>query len=259
MSIGAVTSYIDWAQLALYGFWFFFFALIVYLQRENMREGYPLENEVLGGPARKTLELFPVPPPKQFHLHDGRTITVPRAEPDVPLNAQPFDRAPGAPLEPLGNPLLAGVGPGTISMREDEPEMTFEGTPMIVPLRVEATFSIASEDRDPRGMRVIGCDRNVAGQVVDCWVDRAEPQIRYFEVALEAALGARHVLVPINFTRVRAAAGEIEVLALLAAQFADVPATRSADQVTKLEEERITAYFAAGTLYATPERQEPLL
>ena len=26
-----------------------------------------------------------------------------------------------------------------------------------------------------------------------------------------------------------------------------------------LEEEKITAYFGAGTLYATPERQEPLL
>jgi len=26
-----------------------------------------------------------------------------------------------------------------------------------------------------------------------------------------------------------------------------------------LEEEKITAYYGAGTLYATPERQEPLI
>jgi len=29
--------------------------------------------------------------------------------------------------------------------------------------------------------------------------------------------------------------------------------------VTLLEEEKIMAYFGAGTLYATPERQEPLV
>ena len=42
-------------------------------------------------------------------------------------------------------------------------------------------------------------------------------------------------------------------------QFADVPATKSLDQVTKLEEDRIVGYYGAGTLYATPARQEPLL
>jgi len=30
-------------------------------------------------------------------------------------------------------------------------------------------------------------------------------------------------------------------------------------QVTLLEEEKIMAYYGAGTLYATPSRQEPLL
>ena len=34
---------------------------------------------------------------------------------------------------------------------------------------------------------------------------------------------------------------------------------RSLDQVTKLEEDRIVGYYGAGTLYATPARQEPLL
>ena len=51
----------------------------------------------------------------------------------------------------------------------------------------------------------------------------------------------------------------VHVHALLASQFADVPKTKSAEQITLLEEEKITAYYGAGTLYATPDRQEPLL
>jgi photosynthetic reaction center H subunit len=38
-----------------------------------------------------------------------------------------------------------------------------------------------------------------------------------------------------------------------------VPKTKSQYQITMLEEEKISAYYGAGTLYATPARQEPLL
>ena len=38
-------SNFDIAQLSLYLFWAFFIGLVIYLQKENMREGYPLENE----------------------------------------------------------------------------------------------------------------------------------------------------------------------------------------------------------------------
>ena len=34
---------------------------------------------------------------------------------------------------------------------------------------------------------------------------------------------------------------------------------RSPEEITLLEEEKIMAYFGAGTLYATPDRQEPLI
>jgi photosynthetic reaction center H subunit len=51
----------------------------------------------------------------------------------------------------------------------------------------------------------------------------------------------------------------VSVHALYAEQFAGVPATRATDRVTLLEEERITAYYGAGTLYADPNRAEPLL
>ena len=46
---------------------------------------------------------------------------------------------------------------------------------------------------------------------------------------------------------------------ILGAQFVDVPTTQDPDQVTMLEEEKIAAYYGAGTLYATPARAEPLL
>jgi photosynthetic reaction center H subunit len=49
------------------------------------------------------------------------------------------------------------------------------------------------------------------------------------------------------------------VKSILGAQFAHVPGTRHAEQVTFLEEEKIMAYYGGGTLYATPQRQEPLL
>lgn len=39
------TQNFDFAQLVLYAFWIFFFALIVYLRREDKREGYPLHSD----------------------------------------------------------------------------------------------------------------------------------------------------------------------------------------------------------------------
>jgi photosynthetic reaction center H subunit len=62
------TRYIDLAQVALYLFWFFFFALIYYLRKEDKREGYPLH-----GDRGELKQGFPVPPaPKQF-MHASHT------------------------------------------------------------------------------------------------------------------------------------------------------------------------------------------
>ena len=51
----------------------------------------------------------------------------------------------------------------------------------------------------------------------------------------------------------------IKVKSILGNQFALVPGLKSQDQITLLEEEKIMAYYGGGTLYATPERQEPLI
>ena len=43
---------------------------------------------------------------------------------------------------------------------------------------------------------------------------------------------------------------QVEVNSIYGHHFADVPGTRSPDQVTMLEEEKISAYYGAGTFYA---------
>ena len=37
-------QYFDGATIALYAFWLFFIGLVIYLRREDRREGYPLES-----------------------------------------------------------------------------------------------------------------------------------------------------------------------------------------------------------------------
>lgn len=255
MGRGAITGYIDVAQLVLYAFWIFFAGLIIYLRREDKREGYPLWSEATS--TAPITNFPPIPPAKTFKLHEGGT-SVADGRPDLrPIKAKPVEPWPGAPLTPTGNPMLDGVGPASYAERADVPEQTYEGEIKIVPLRTAHGFYLESRDPDPRGMTVKGADKQVAGTVKDVWVDRSEFMIRYLEVALSGS--ERRVMVPMNFTRVDGEARVISVVAILARQFADVPATKSTEQITRLEEEKICAYFAGGYLYATPERAEPLI
>ncbi|MEI6738926.1 MAG: hypothetical protein WCK74_01315 [Gemmatimonadaceae bacterium] len=54
---------IDGAQIALYAFWLFFAGLIIYIRREDKREGYPLESPQ--GPR----EGWPPVPEKKTYIH----------------------------------------------------------------------------------------------------------------------------------------------------------------------------------------------
>jgi photosynthetic reaction center H subunit len=256
MQAGAIAGYIDVAQVMLYLFWVFFAGLIYYLLRENKREGYPLESD---RSSRVTVQGWPsVPSPKTFKLSSGETVRVPAAAGPVnPVSGTPTGNWLGAPLMPTGNPMLAGIGPGSYAQRADRTDKTFEGEARIVPLRAAPGFGVAKQDPDPRGKEVIGADGRVGGVVRDLWVDRAENLFRYLEVEVGSGQHSRRVLLPINFARVSARA--VQVNSVLGAQFAQVPATRHADQVTLLEEEKIMAYYGAGTLYAEASRQEPLL
>ena len=255
MGTGAITGYIDVAQLVLYLFWIFFAGLVYYLLRENHREGYPLDS---GG--RGVIEGWPpVPSPKTFKMADGREILVPdgRVSPQT-LNATPTSLHGGTTYEPTGNPMLAGVGPGSWADREDTPDLDYHGAPRIVPLRTLTGYGVSEKDPDPRGKQVKAADGEVAGVVKDLWIDTSDVLFRYLEVAVQTPGGERSVLLPINFTRITRDNG-IHVHALYAHQFADVPGTRSADSVTRLEEEKIQSYFGAGMLYADKERAEPLV
>jgi photosynthetic reaction center H subunit len=251
-------AYLDVAQVTLYVFWIFFACLIFYLRREDKREGYPLESDTGGGGIQHG---FPrMPDSKTYLLRDGHTATLPNHGNDRRNVAiAPIAPWPGAPFEPTGNPMLDGVGPGSWADREDKPELTMENIPAIVPLRVTPATTLESRDPDPRGMKVIGADHEIAGICVDVWVDRAEALVRYLEVEIAAAGGAKRVLLPMPFAMINRSARRIHVDAILGGQFADVPTLKSPDQVTKLEEDRIVAYYGAGTLYATPARQEPLV
>jgi photosynthetic reaction center H subunit len=252
---GAITGYFDVAQVVLYGFWIFFAGLIIYLRKEDKREGYPLESD---RSERVKVQGFPaIPTPKTFRLADGGVVYAPRVERDSrPIHATPMGPYPGAPLAPNGNPMLDAVGPASYAERATRPERTIDGLPMIVPSRLAPGYAVSPKDPNPIGMTVYGADREAGGVVTDIWVDRAEPQIRYLEV--ETA-GVRRVLLPFTFCKFDAARRHVNVRSILGSQFATVPTLANPDQVTRREEDQIQAYYASGNLYATAARAEPLL
>ena len=256
---GAIIGHIDVAQLVLYVFWGFFASLVFYLHRENKREGYPLDSDRTERAPRVEVQGFPgVPSPKTFRLPHGEAdvIAPNRIRDTRPIKGRPVADHPGAAIEPTGNPMLDAIGPGSYAERADVTDKALDGAPRIVPMRVATDHWLPKEDRDPIGFKVVGDDGVVAGLVSDVWVDRSECVARYFEVTLT---GGRHVMLPMNFSRVNDARAEVRVKSILGAQFADVPALRNPDLITRLEEDKVCAYYGGGTLYATPQRQEPLL
>ncbi|NOT69958.1 MAG: photosynthetic reaction center subunit H [Hyphomicrobium sp.] len=255
MKLGQITSYIDVAQVTLYLFWIFFAGLLFYLRREDRREGYPLFSEPSN--TYKDQGFLFIPPPKVFILPHGGTVLAPNGKSDDrPIKAAKTAVWPGAPLEPSGDPMLAAVGPGAYAERANIADPMHDGAAKIVPLRVATNYAIDACDGDPRGYTLIGGDRTTAGTISDVWVDRSETMIRYLEANIPGA-GSR--LIPITFARIDKNRREVKVHALFAKHFANVPALASPNQVTLLEEDKVCAYFGAGTLYAHPSRTEPLL
>jgi photosynthetic reaction center H subunit len=219
---------------------------------ENHREGYPMESTSNG---RAVVKGFPIPEPKTFLLEGGKSVTVPdlmRKEPAY--NAVATSPASGSPIEPKGDAMLAAVGAGAYASREDVPELTSHGQPLIQPLRVASAYTVAEQDVDPRGLPVMGGDGKQGGTVKDIWIDSAEMMFRYLEVEIA---GGKSVLLPTSFSLIRR--NQVEVHSIYARHFAAVPALRNPDQITKLEEEKISAYYGGGTLYADAKRSEPLI
>lgn len=258
-----LTANIDTAQVVLYLFWVFFFGLIVWLRREDRREGYPLETD---SPRLVTLRSdIDIPAPKTFLLPHGEGI---RKAPDFvrderEIKAVRVTKSVGSPLEPTGEPLLSAVGPASYAKRSDHPELCHEdNAPAIVPMRAAKGFSVDAGP-DPRGWRVIGADGEVAGKITDIWVDRADLLVRYLELDLatpgqgEGEPVAR--LIPIQMLALDEGKKAVRVRALRSDQFAHVPTLKDPDQVTLYEEERVSAFYAGGWFYAEPGRREPLV
>jgi photosynthetic reaction center H subunit len=238
----------------------FFFALVLWLHRESKREGYPLEADVPGSRPRVPIIGFPgLPSAKTFKLAHGEPVVIDEGgRPDTRTIAlRQMSRFPGTPFEPTGNPMADGVGPASYAERSDTPDLMISGANRLVPLRIAPDFNVSSDDPNPIGQAVVAGDNKIVGTVRDVWIDKAEYVIRYLEVEVPVAGGSRRVLVPINFTTADGR-GRIVVRSIFAEHFAGVPGLKNPDVVTLLEEDKIMGYYGGGTLYASPERSQPL-
>ncbi|MBK1696335.1 photosynthetic reaction center subunit H [Rhodovibrio salinarum] len=263
MPFGAITEYMDVAQIVLYVFWIFFAGLIIYIRREDKREGYPLESDRIENTNRIVLQGWPsIPKPKRFLLPDGSAYFAPDFKRDErPVPAEPAGNFPGAPLIPTGDPLKDQIGAAAYAERHDTPELTWHGEAKIVPISQAEGWKVIDSDPDPRGMDVYCADGETAGTVKEIWVDKPESIIRYLEVDCGTAQAAKSVLVPFFLTKVKGNARKkwIDVKAVTASQFKDAPTVKDNTQITRLEEDKIMGYFGGGHLHAMPHRAEPLL
>ncbi|PUB17424.1 photosynthetic reaction center subunit H [Yoonia sediminilitoris] len=251
---------VDLASVAIWLFWIFFAGLVIYLQTENMREGYPLRGDDDETPANESL--WPVPKPKTFQLRDGRgELTVPSNDYEESkmrrdLALAPSSAASGSPWIPTGDPMVDGVGPAAWAPRRDAPELDAHGHVKIQPMSKLEDFKV-SAGRDPRGKAVVGGDGEVVGRVIDMWVDVPEQMVRFLTVDLNPEGSGKTRLIPMNMAKI--GTDRVTVRSLYAHNWDGVPATKKADEVTLLEEDKIMAYYAGGTLYATPARSGTVL
>ena len=257
MYTNLIAGTIDIAELMVYVFFLFFLGLVIYLRREDRREGYPVEDDI-GGRLRRDGTLFNTALPKTFKLPFGQgSVTQPNnnRDPVEVANSRRVSRWAGSPIEPVGDPIMAGVGPGARAHRAKFADMTAEGHLRIVPIGDATGTTVEARDVDPRGLTVRGADGEIAGKVSDIWVDRSEMLIRYLEVDT----GTRKVLMPMTMAFVSRSRNNVTCSALAAGQFGAAPTPAKAGEITRDEEEQIVAYFGGGYLYATPSRQEPVL
>lgn len=254
---GEFVSGIDLVDICLWAFVIFFFGLVFYLHRESHREGYPLESDETGKP--EDAGVFWMPPQKTYRLPHGRgVVQVPIGEGDKrELALKRTAVWAGAPYEPTGDPMRDGVGPASWAERDDVADLGDDGAPRVLPMRKLHDYTVAAGDADPRGMTVYGADGQMGGVVTDIWYDRADAIVRYLEVDTGSEASPHHVLLPMAFAKVNGKQQRIEVDALLGHHFAHVPVLKSPDEVTRLEEDKITGFYGGGKLYATPARLEP--
>jgi photosynthetic reaction center H subunit len=247
----------DLASAAIWLFYLFFALLVYYLQTENMREGYPLEDD--DGNVAPNQGPFPVPSDKTFHLPHGRgDVTVPSGQRGdrADLALERTSVAAGSPYMPTGDPMVDGVGPAAWAPRNDHPELDAHGHVKIKPMSAMPDFHV-SAGTDPRGKAVVAGDGEVIGRVTDMWVDVPEQIVRFLTIDVNPEGSGKLRLIPMNFAKIKK--NRVDVRSIYSDHFDGIPTIASADQVTLLEEEKIMAYFGGGTLYADARRAEPVV
>ena len=253
---GTFFGQFDLASAVLWLFYFFFAGLVIWIQRENMREGYPLEDDE--GNKSSNPSMWPLPEDKTFKLPHGRgEVTVPSGQAperkDIALKR--VGPGNGYPLEPTGDLMLDGVGPASWAPRKDHPELDGHGHPKIVPMSATEGFHVAA-GRDPRGLPVVAGDGEIVGKITDMWIDEPEQLVRYLELELDSKWGSGTRLLPVTFAKIKS--DRVNVHAIYGKHFATVPKIASPRQVTLLEEDKISGYYGGGKLYAG-NRQETLI
>ncbi len=270
--VGALTSYLDVAQVALYVFWIFFLALVLYLNRESKREGYPLRG---GKNGDKPVDLLlGVPAPKTYKLYHGGEVQLPsgKNDDDRPLAAR-SGRVEGDPIIPTEDCMTHGIGAAAWVERENAPDQMLDGSPRLKPMSaLSDDFYVPEGTVDPRGLPVHTREGTAVGSISDIWVDCMERIPRYYTVTLNSG---GTVLLPIMLSTIRKStkaptegslmhrltvrARYIDVASVYAHQIDGVPRLSNPMSVTLREEDQIQAYYGGGQLHASPDLAEPLV
>ncbi|RFC64946.1 photosynthetic reaction center subunit H [Fulvimarina endophytica] len=259
MPTGAFTEQLDLPLLLVITFFLFFLALVFYLRGEDKREGYPLVSDRTRGTANRMAVVgFPgLPKPKAFLLPDGTVKYAPHPEKERELNAGPAYAFPGSPIIPHGDPLLDGVGPASYALKAEEPLRTIDGHLQLSPLRKNPNYHVESSGPELVGMPVYAADGAPVGTVRDLWVNEIEYFIRYVEIEMSEGAPGGVVLAPFAFADTRK--GRMTFGMLSREQLLRVPPLGNEEHITAREEDRLTAYFAGGTLYTKNGAQAPFL
>ena len=194
MGTGAITGYVDVAQLVLYAVLDLLRRPDLLPHRENKREGYPLAQTAATARGRGAGLPGRCPTPKTYMLAARRRSA------DVPTRRAAAGRgragrSPATPARRWSPPAIrcsTASGPASYApTRADMPDLTSHGDAAhrAAARRAPATAS-RSRDPDPRGMPVIGADGEVGGTVRDLWVDRSEALFRYLEVEVRSGATA---------------------------------------------------------------------
>ena len=259
METGAITGYIDVAQLVLYVFWIFFAGLIYYLAARTSarairwRRTNGRERDVRASRRSRAQDLH--------MLAHGGEATVPEhdARRDRCSGRAGIALWPARRWCPPATRCSTASGPGAYAERADVPDTDFEAHAKIVPLRV--ADRLRRRAARPRSARHDGRSAPTARSAAPwstCGSTSSEAIVPLPRGRGRRAGGKRHVLLPMNFARDPAPRRR------QGARDPRRPVRRRAGHARARPGDharggKIMAYYGAGTLYAEPSRQEPLL